>query len=121
MSDFDRTNKGSVWEVSAFSGNANVHGNEFRASLVPTGAKNDAAPAASLFLDSKERSHTIALFKPTREAKYQLSGKCDALGIRAFVYQHEKKSDRSPDYTISFLDLDDQRPAAEQAKASDPF
>lgn len=121
-STYDNTNRGAVWAVTAHTGRANVAGNEFQAALVPTGAKSDAAPLASLVLTSRNVSHVIAMFKPTREAKYVLSGKCDSLGVRAFVFRtEEKKSDKSPDYTFSFLDLDDQRPAAEQAASAEPF
>lgn len=122
MSNYDNTNRGAVWAVTAHTGRANVAGNEFQAALVPTGAKSDAAPLASMVLTSKNGSHVIAMFKPTREAKFVLSGKCDALGVRAFVFRNEeKKSDKSPDYTFSFLDLTNQQPEDEQAKSMEPF
>ena len=115
----DDSNKGAVWKCDAYSGKATVQGNQFFADLIPTNAKPDNAPKATLYLRDKERFHAIAMFKPKNEAKYRLSGKSDELGVRAFVYTCDNLSPNSPVYRFSFLDLDDQRPAKEQERAAE--
>lgn len=120
MSQHDNTNKGALWSATAFGGNANVQGTSYFADLVPTNAKNDKAPAATLYLRSRDASYVVALFKPTREAKYVLNGKCPELGVNAFVYRSESDNPKAPKYNVSFLDMQDQRPANEQRRSSEP-
>lgn len=114
---YDNTNKGAVWQTSAYAGNANVRGTEFRSALVSVKGKSERAPIAFLFLHNQNSTHAIALFRPSREAKYRLSGKCDELQARVFVYVPDNPKQNSPAYTLSFLDFDDQRPASEQSAA----
>ena len=120
MSDHDNANKGALWDVTAFSGKANAGGIDWFADLVPTNARNESAPCATLYLRARDRFHAVAVFRPTREAKYDMSGKCDAVGVRVFVYRVTEGKERSPAYRLSFLSLDDQRPPDEQRKAAAP-
>jgi hypothetical protein len=121
MSDqqYDDNNKGAVWNIRAHGGPAKVHGNEYRAALVETRAENAKAPVAMLFLWNRQKHYMAAMFAPDKPAKYVLSGKCDDLGVRAFVFSCDNLSPNSPVYRFSFLDLDDQRPAKEQQREAE--
>lgn len=114
-----RDNSGAVWDAHGWSGNARIQGADCYCDLVTTNAKGDVAPAAFLYIRSKTKFHPVAMFKPNKEAKYVLSGKNDDLRLRVFAYKAKQTDNiRSPSYTLSFLDYDNQEPQKPQEEES---
>jgi len=115
MAEYDPTNRGSLWSANGFSGNANINGTNYYAELIATNAQSDAAPSHILYLRTRERVDSVALFRPKKsDAKYAASGKCEPLGVSVFVYKNKSDNEKAPPLTLSFLDLESQVPPQQQ-------
>ena len=115
MTEYDNTNKGSLWETRAARGNVNVQGNVFYAALVQTG-RDAPAPSHTLYMTSavSRQCTETAMFRPKREgSKAIANGKLvlgqDEFWVNAFV--NESTHAQSPLLDVSLQPVEPQRQA----------
>jgi hypothetical protein len=100
MSEYDNTNRGSLWKAKGFAGKLNIAGVDYNVLLVSTGAKSEKAPAYKAIMSRDMVDKVFPVWREKKEGSNR-AGYFETESAYVSLYVNESNNEMAPILKLS--------------------